>query len=270
MPSNTTEPAITHTPERKEYIQKKIEELSPWYHSIDLGDGIVTPGKKYDRLWDAISSVMDVIDYKDKDVLDIASWDGKWAFQAESRGAANVVSSDVRTTGFANLLFVREVLNSKVVPLCNAPVNKLETHLQVEGIPDKFDIVHHLGLLYHLRDPLLSFTEVRAVMEEGGIMVLETAFVNDDKNSFMAFAGLPGNYHFYGVSDTWAPTKLCLREMLLRSMFKPIHEEAWRIVEQPKMAAKGSNLEIGRIAMLAKALPEDSVHKVEKRKMKFA
>lgn len=254
--------------EKKAYIQKRIEELSPWYHKIDLGDGIITPGRNYDRLWGGIRGVMDHVDYSGKRVLDIASWDGMWAFEAERRGASLVVSTDIRMDGYPNLLFAREVLESKVVPMCNVPVQELSERVKVVRLEREFDIVHHLGLFYHLRDPLLSLSQARAVMPVGGQLVLETAFIEDDENSFMAFAGLPGNYHFYGISDTWAPTRLCLKEILLRTQFKPIREDHWQVVEQPKLAKEGSNLRIGRITVLAEALPEDSVHQVELRKIK--
>jgi hypothetical protein len=253
-------------PEMREYIVKRIEELKPWYHSIDLGDGIVTPGRTYDIMWEANRKVMDKIDYKGKRVLDIASWDGLWAFEAERRGASFVVSTDVRLQGFSNLLFCREILHSKVVPLCNAPVNYLQQALKMDGIPKKYDIVQHYGLLYHLRDPMLSFAEVRSAMEVGGLMLLETAFVDDDKKSYMAFSGTQDNQHFYGISDTWAPSKLCLREMLLRSMFKPVMEESWQVpVSNP-----GGKWHMGRICMVAEAVTEDSIHPVDLRKIQYA
>ncbi len=254
--------------EKKAYIQKRIKELSPWYHKIDLGDGIVTPGRNYDRLWNGIRNVMDYVDYTGKRVIDIASWDGMWAFEAELRGASRVVSTDVRLNGYSNLLFVREILESNVIPMCNVPVQDLCNRLKVVNLDNEFDIVHHLGVFYHLRDPLLSLSQARAVMPEGGLLVLETAFVDDDKNSFMAFAGLPGNFHFYGVSDTWAPTRRCLKEVLIRTQFRPIHEDTWQIVKPSETPKAKSTLRVDRITMLAEAVGESSVHQVELRKIK--
>jgi SAM-dependent methyltransferase len=253
------------------YIEKRIKELSPWYHKIDLGNGIVTPGREYDRIWTNTRAVIDKIDYTGKCVLDIASWDGYWAFEAERRGAKMVVSSDVRLLGFENLLFAKQVLGSKVIPLCNAPVQDLENRVRVAGFDATFDIVHHFGLFYHLRDPLLSFAQARKVMPAGALLVLETAFINDNRNSFMAFAGLHDKYHFYGGSDTWAPTLLCLREVLVRSMFKPVMEDAWQIIE-PTQAAKDKfkgkiGGRIGRITMVAEAVAEDTVRPVDYRKI---
>ena len=259
---------IKYSPERRKYIMQRVEELSPWYHKIDLGDGIETPGRDYERLWNSTLKVIDAINYKGKRVLDIASWDGFWAFEAERRGAKTIVSSDIRLEGYSNLLFAREVLKSKVIPMCNAAVQELPNRLNVVGLDPQFDIVHHFGLFYHLRDPLLSLAKARAVMPEGALLVLETAFIDDDEKSYMAFAGLPGNFHFYGNSDTWAPTKLCLREVLIRSQFEPVMEESWSAIPPTEAAIKQGKMPIGRITMIAKACSEENLNKFDRLKVK--
>ena len=71
------------------------------------------------------------------------------------------------------------------------------------------------------------------------------------KNSFMAFAGTEDN-HFYGHSDTWAPSKLCLREILKKeSGFKPIQEENWSITRQSHFIFCGKKTPLARITMIA-------------------
>jgi tRNA (mo5U34)-methyltransferase len=258
---------VRYAPGRRDKILRRIKALSPWYHKIDLGDGIVTPGREFDRLWKSTTKVLDAIDYRDKRVLDLASWDGYWAFEAERRGAKRVISSDIRLEGYANLLFAREILESKVIPFCNVPVQDLPTRLRVVGLDSQFDIVHHFGLFYHLRDPLLSLAQTRAVMPEGGLLVLETAFIDDDEKSYMAFSGLPGKFHFYGISDTWAPTRLCLREILIRSQFEPVQEAQWSTIPATEAAVAKGELAVGRITMLAKAVGAEGVHAVDVRKI---
>ena len=256
-----------YTDAQKAEIEQRIEELKPWYHKIDLGGGIVTPGFDFDEQWVLTRSVMDNIDYRGKKVLDLASWDGYWAFRAERKGAELVVSSDARLNGFRNLLYAREVLKSDIIPMCNVPVQELPSRLSTIGLPEKFDIIHHLGLLYHLRDPLLSITQARKVIADDGIMMLETAFIDDDENSYMAFNGVEGNYHFYGPSDTWAPTRLCLKEMLIRSLFEPVHEELWQVKGPCPAALKRGEPPVGRIVMMAKPISDASATIADLRKI---
>jgi len=265
----------TISAERLEYINTRIEDLKPWYHKIDLGNGVVTPGRDYDHMWDATRRVMDCIDYKDKNVLDLASWDGLWAFTAEQKGASLVVSSDIRLEGYRNLLFAREVLQSDVIPLCNVAVQDLKNRLNIVGMPEKFDIIHHFGLLYHLRDPMVSLAQVRNMLSDNGILVLETAFIDDDSKSYMAYSGLEGNHHFYGISDTWAPTRLCLKEMLVRSFLKPVMEEKWQVAKNRNNQKNIRNLfgkkhpgpVVNRITVIAELMDPEEGHAVDRRKV---
>lgn len=250
-----------------EYIRERMEKLSPWYHNIDLGHGLVTPGRSYEGIWGIIREVMSNIDYTDKDVLDLASWDGMWAFEAEQKGAKRVVSTDTRMEGSENLLFAKHVLESKVFPLFNAPVQDLISRLKIVGMEPYFDIVHHLGLFYHLRDPLLSLTKAREVLREGGYMVLETAAIDDNERSYMAWNGVGPDYHFYGPSDTWAPTRLCLKELLIRTRFEPVFEEKWKTYGTSADALSKSKFNVCRLCMIAKAVPGEKLHNVDVQKI---
>lgn len=252
-----------------EFIKRRVSELSPWYHCIDLGGGVVTPGRNYERVWEPIKKLIENIDYRGKSVLDLASWDGYWAFEAERLGAALVVATDARLEGYQNLLFARSVLDSNVIPLCNVPVQDLESRLQSVGLADEFDIIQHFGLFYHLRDPLLSLAQCRKMLRADGKLILETAFINDDSSSYMMFSGLPGDYHFYGESDTWAPTLKCLREILVRSFLMPVLEDRWQISEQ-MVNIKGPGgvpVKFGRITLVAEPMPMDEGSRIDRRKV---
>ena len=64
-----------------------------WFHSIDLGSGIVTPG--YDPSTAERAKGYGIPeDLRGKSVLDIGAWDGFFSFEAERRGASRVVAVD--------------------------------------------------------------------------------------------------------------------------------------------------------------------------------
>jgi len=248
----------------KPKILKKIESLKPWWHKIDLGNGIVTPGGNYEWVWEPIQRLMDKVDYRGKKVVDLGSWDGKWAFEAEKRGASLVVATDVRLLGLERIIFVKSVLNSKIVPLYGVPVQDIEKRLAVFGLSEKFDIVQHFGLFYHLRDPLLSLAQCRRILSDHGQLLIETAYIDDDEKSYMAFNGLPNQFHFYGIGSTWAPTKRCLREILIRSFFNPVNEENWQYAIHPD---NNQPVKVGRICMTSDILPEEKGHEADRLKV---
>src|SRR5215470_12657368 len=170
-----------------ELIRKRVEAFDYWYHRIELAPGVVTPGFHLEPLWDHLRKVRDKVDYRDKAVLDIASFDGMFSFEAERKGAKLVVAADCFYRTFSNFLFCREVFNSKVVPFYNvSPYNLTERldvyfdeHFVGEKEDRRFDIVQHFGLLYHLRDPLRSLSQARAVLKSGGHLIIETDVVMD-------------------------------------------------------------------------------------------
>ena len=64
-----------------------------WYHTIDLGEGIVTPGMFDHR--PAVDRYLLPDDLSGMRCLDVGTMDGFWAFEMERRGAAEVLATDV-------------------------------------------------------------------------------------------------------------------------------------------------------------------------------
>jgi hypothetical protein len=123
-----------------------------WWHSIDLGHGIVTPG-----LDDSPGKLRDLklpprLD--DCSVLDIGDWDGFFSFEAGRPGASRVLATDsyawegVNVGSKHGFELAREALGSNVEDLHVDP-----TALSPEAVGETFDVVLFLGVLYHLRDP---------------------------------------------------------------------------------------------------------------------
>jgi tRNA (mo5U34)-methyltransferase len=212
------------------------EEISrrKWYHRMDLGNGVTTPGSSWggDSVWDNVRKARSAIDYTGKTVLDLGSWDGMWAFEAEMLGAALVVATDCLNYwqlpwhhGMNNLILIREAIFSQVVPLWNiSPYvlrdrldNMLYSHPLLTG---GFDIVQHLGLLYHLRDPLLSLAQSRSVIKEAGTLLIETAIHHPNDCVTMLFNFGSDAFYKDDFSTWWAPTLPCLREILRMSFFE--------------------------------------------------
>jgi len=156
-----------------------------WYHSIDLGGGIVTPGHHWDHLWGPLKAEMSKIDFRGKRVLDIGSWDGMWAFEAEKLGADEVVATDIPSQrsftdqGPRTFMFARKHLGS-LVEYRHASVYDLDSLFGEE-----FDIVTFFGVLYHLRYPQLGVAKIRKVLRNGGLLLLETSVISGTSDALI-------------------------------------------------------------------------------------
>ena len=258
-----------------------------WYHKIPLPDGTVTPGMDLEPIWDNIRGVRNQVSYEGLRVLDIASFDGLWAFEAEAEGASQVVATDCLTGTFENFLLVRSILESNVIPYFNVSPYNLSDRLdvffeenfgQVGQNAKRFDIVQHLGLFYHLRDPMLSLAQARSVMVPGGSLLIETEVVVGRNDSALVFNGIPGSPRLRdNYSVWWAPTRLCLEEMLRANFLEPI-EDSWSLIDFEVPVSRGGRLEaehpaemvrLGRAALWCTAVePNGEVDKWEREMMR--
>jgi tRNA (mo5U34)-methyltransferase len=160
-----------------------------WYHTIDLGHGIVTPG------WFDLRPVvahMPWPDVRGKRCLDIGTYDGFLAFELERRGAAQVIAidiadhtlwdwpPDVRATGAENLTalagpekgagfaIAKRALGSRV---------EREVMSVYDLTPERpggtFDVITCGSLLLHLRDPMRALEAILTVCQ-GRLLSSET------------------------------------------------------------------------------------------------
>src|SRR5204863_4127146 len=95
-----------------------------WYHTIDLGEGVVTNG--VDNTPQRLARLDFPVSLAGRSVLDVGAWDGFFAFEAERRGASRVVATDSYAwhglgwgtkNGKAGFELAREALDSRVEDL---------------------------------------------------------------------------------------------------------------------------------------------------------
>jgi tRNA (mo5U34)-methyltransferase len=144
-----------------------------WYHTIDLGNGVVTRG--VDNSPERLARVRLPDDLTGRAVLDVGAWDGFFSFEAERRHASRVLATDYYVwhgagwgtgRGKAGFEFARAALSSHVQDM---DVDVMDLSPERVGV---FDVVLFLGVLYHLKDPLRALERVASV--SGGLLVLET------------------------------------------------------------------------------------------------
>jgi tRNA (mo5U34)-methyltransferase len=190
-------------------------EAIRWYHTMDLGQGVVTKG--IDDTSYRLARLDLPISLAGRAVLDIGSWDGFFSFEAERRGASRVVASDSYSwhgvgwgtrNGKAGFELARQALGSHVEDI---DIDVMDLSPERVG---SFDVVLFLGVLYHLRHPLLALERVASVTR--GLLVLETVvdMVGFDRPA-MAFYP---NRELNGDPTNWWGPNVPAVESLLRSV----------------------------------------------------
>ena len=197
-------------------LRSRAEALR-WFHSIDLGGGVVTNGivdTAYRlALLDLPASLEGL------SVLDIGAWDGFFSFECERRGASRVVAADHYSwhgPGWgtkAAFQLAREALGSRVE---DVDIDVMDLSPERVGT---FDVVLFLGVLYHLRHPLLALERVASVT--GNQLILETVVdMVGIRRPAMAF--YPDRELNGDPTNWWGPNVPAVRGMLTSVGFQQV------------------------------------------------
>ena len=176
-------PAATRETHQRDSIASRIAAIN-WYHTIDVGHGVVTPGMFDHRPYLKHYPIPDRLD--GMRVLDVATFDGFFAFEFERRGAAEVLAIDVDTFGELDIPpavrkgMTPEQLHRKVgagfalaSELRKSKVKRIACSVY-DLTPEKIgkvDLVFCGSLLLHLRDPLRALERIRSVTGALGVFV---------------------------------------------------------------------------------------------------
>src|SRR6185369_8573086 len=197
-------------------LRSRVDAIR-WFHTIDLGGGVVTPG--IDDSPVRLARVQLPPSLEGKTVLDIGAWDGFFSFECERRGAARVVAADHFSwhgPGWgtkAGYTLAHQVLGSRVE----------DVDIDVMDLsPDRvgtFDVVLFLGVLYHLRHPLLALERVASVTRE--YLIVETVV---DLVGFRrpAMAFYPARELNNDPTNWWGPNLPAVKGMLESLGFREV------------------------------------------------
>jgi len=220
-------------------LETRIADLAPWFHNMEL-DGIWTapehflgnyPQFKFDRFADALPA-----DLSGKTVLDIGCNAGFYTMEMARRGADRVVGIDSDPRYLAQARLAADVLGFTE----RIELRQLDVY-DVGALGEAFDVVIFMGVLYHLRHPLLALDLIHAhaardilvfqTLQRGSRGLME---VPEDHPFYEEGSKQPPAYfdaaeypklHFierayaHDWTNWWVPNRACAEAMLRASGF---------------------------------------------------
>ncbi len=218
-------------PTSQDEIRRRAEALGPWFHNIEI-DGIWTapdhflgnyPAVKWQRFADAIPH-----DLTGKSVLDIGCNGGFYSIEMKKRGASRVLGVDFDDAYLAQARFAAERTGHDI------EFRKLSVY-DVGALGERFDVVLFMGVLYHLRHPLLALDLIHEhvaddmlvfqSMQRGSEKVLPIeenyTFWQTEHFDDLGYPKMHFIEHRYADDPTnwWAPNTACVEAMLRSAGF---------------------------------------------------
>jgi tRNA (mo5U34)-methyltransferase len=219
-------------------LERQVRSLDVWFQNFNLGDVKTAPDHPlgdYPKIkWDRFSCAIPQ-DLRQMSVLEVGCNAGFYAFEMKKRGAHRVVGIDTDLHYLRQAEFIREWLQLDV------EFRHLSVY-RVEELREQFDIVLFLGVLYHLRYPLLALDLLRHHATRDLLVAqsmlrgsAQAGSLKDDYSFWETEVFLRAEFpklHFvenrYAGDPTnwWVPNQACLEAMLRAAGFQ--------IVEHPE------------------------------------
>ncbi|HZH03818.1 MAG TPA: TIGR04290 family methyltransferase [Myxococcaceae bacterium] len=135
-----------------EQIETRVHQLGSWFHNLDL-EGVKTAPSHFlgnfpSDFWHSFQHVLPR-NLSGKSVLDVGCNGGFYSIEMKRRGAERVVGIDLDERYLEQARFATQVSGVEV------ELRKMSVY-QVAELREKFDLVIFMGVLYHLRHPLLA------------------------------------------------------------------------------------------------------------------
>lgn len=230
-------------------LRRRVEAHS-WFHTMDLGHGIVTVGR--DESLRRLGWLQLPASLTGKTVLDVGAWDGFFSFECERRGAERVLAVDSVAwqepawgpNGYgtkAGFELAREALGSNVEDLNLGDLDDLSPE-RVET----WDVVLLLGVLYHMKHPWRTLERVASVCRE--LLVIET-HVDLIELRRPAMAVYPGDELAGDASNWCGPNPAAVKAMLAVEGFSSIESvhlerRAYRLARAAYRRARGPRFRV--------------------------
>lgn len=237
---------------RKKQLQQMVDSVPFWWHSMDVGEGIITNGFKTPDILAAELEALHLPDLKGKTVLDIGAWDGFFSFEAERQGSARVLALDhyvwsldlaaqrryweqCQEKGIVpdpyhtvpGLWHPEELLGKKgfdtVHNALGSQVESLVADFMTMNLDNigVFDIVLYLGVLYHIENPLEALKRVAKVTQELAIIeTVATILPGCEHTALCEF--FESNELNADISNWWAPNLKALQGMCRAAGFRRV------------------------------------------------
>ncbi len=210
---------MTSNPEPGQRKRNAVAGVPFWWHTIDLGEGVTTPGHDNPRSQELRAQAVPRR-LRGKTLLDIGCWDGYFSFLCERRGAH---VTPVDTFQYRDFVRSKYGVDLKGGEGFRVAARLLASRLKLKkcnfaSLRGSYDVVLFFGVLYHERSPLLALEHLARLTRE--YAVVETHYIKSGRQPLLRF--YPGGSLNQDPTNFWGPTLSCVDLMLKDVGFRKV------------------------------------------------
>ena len=151
----------------RQSLEQRIQELMPWRKGPFNIFGIPIDSEwKSDMKWDRISSHLGELD--GKKVLDVGCNNGYFMFRLIGAGAKEVLGIDPIECFQNQFLFLQHFAHVPNIHFESLGIGDLDS------VENSFDLILHMGIIYHHPNPLQQLKSLRKALKPGGRLIVES------------------------------------------------------------------------------------------------
>jgi tRNA (mo5U34)-methyltransferase len=191
-----------------------------WHQRFELVPEVFTPG--VNDVSFLVGAAQMPQQLNGESVLDIGTTNGGVAFELERRGAGRVVAVDILDPEVFGFSAIKELLGSRVEHL------KASIYELPEILGEQFDLVVFLGVVYHLRHPLLALDNVRRLTRQFAYIESAVCDAEMPQVSGQAVARFYRRDELGADPTNWfSPTARTLTDWCVSCGLEPFHVASW-------------------------------------------
>jgi tRNA (mo5U34)-methyltransferase len=191
-----------------------------WFHTIDLGRGIATPGVKSAATLTAEAAESNRIEERGgRSFLDIGAWNGYFSFAAHRRGATPILATD-------SFCWTEPMFKGlETFQLCRQELGIAidDQTVDVDDLPDRVtphDVVLFAGVFYHRIEPVRALAAAARVARHCLIVETHQDAIDISRPAMIFYPGTTLNGD---PTNWWGPNPQCVAALLRAHGFEAIY-----------------------------------------------
>jgi tRNA (mo5U34)-methyltransferase len=252
----------------REELSARVRELGPWFHNLRLGAVTTAPehflGDYPTAHWNTFAHAVPD-DLRGRSVLDVGCNAGFFSIQMKQRGADRVVAID------SDPRYLAQAALAAAVTGVDIELRQMSVY-DVALLQERFDLVLFMGVLYHLRHPLLALDLLHEHVV-GDLMLFQSMMrgsadtpeiAGDYPFEERALFDQPGypRLHFverryaHDPTNWWIPNRACAEAMLRSAGFGIVSSPIPEVLLCRRLLTGAARDEAPRIAHAGKGQEE--------------